>query len=208
MWKSATADIQFNSNFYTANGFAYKMTHNSDLSGTAYVISKEAKITADVNANVVVPEGLTIILKANESTTEEVKQESATRVYYMEDSASIKSKLTIESGVTLTNNGTISVAAIVNAVGGQASGYLTNKGYGVLEVNGTLTSIGKLNAYGMIVGSGSIEVKAGAVQELVTLEDWAGGTNAAGCESGNVMPFNNWTMYNIRVPLTVRKGAV
>ena len=218
VWKKATADIEFTgkegkaensvTKYYTANGFAYKMTPDSELSGTAYVISKEAKITADVNANVVVPSGLTLLLKANESTTEEVKWETGTRVYYTEESASIYSKLTIGENVTLTNNGTILVAAIVDAVGGQASGYLTDQGYGVLEVNGALTSAGKLNAYGMIVGSGAIEVKAGSVQELVTLEDWAGGTNAAGCERGDVMPFNNWTMYNIRVPMTVRKGAV
>ena len=215
VWKSAAADIQFNSNFYTANGFAYKMTNKSGVTGTAYVISTTAEITADVNANVVVPEGMTIILKANESTTEEVlwpeeySGDTKKRVYY--DAAGseeyIYSKLTISEGVTFTNHGVLSVGAVVEAIGGAASGYLTTDGFGVLEVNGEIVSTNSLNAYGMIVGSGNIDVKAGSVQELVTLEDWPGGTLALGCVGDGIMPFNNWTMYNIRVPMTVRQGA-
>ena len=205
IWKSAAADIQFGSNFYTANGFAYKMTNESGVTGTAYVISTTAEITADVNANVVVPEGLTIILKANESTMEEYVWQNGTRAYYTEDSSSIKSKLTIEEGVTLTNNGTISVAAVIHASTPQA-GFMTSAGFGVLEIDGTLVSKGALKAYGMMVGNGTIEAIGGSIVELVTMEDWPGGTKAASNIS-KIIPFNNWTLTNIRVPLTVRKGV-
>ena len=205
MLQEKTAEVKYNDCYY-AWSTALEMLNNGKItSGTLITMGKDAVLTK----NVTIPSGVTLVVPyAEESETAFVKNEAG-RIYFdTNNGANMTAKLTVAEGVTLTNNGTITVGASLGAIGGSYSCYISG-GYGVLEVNGDLVSGGTVNAYGFITGSGNMTVN-GTLLEALTLEDWPGGSAVAGINNGGTGEenfFNNWTMNNVRVATRLNSTA-
>lgn len=48
---------------------------------------------------------------------------------------------------------------------------------------------------------------AGRIYEEMVIQDWHGGTNAAGCQDGNVSPFNYWKLENVEGKVILEEGC-
>ena len=119
--------------------------------------------------------------------------------------------LTIESGNTLTVNGTLVVNAVV---GRQKSGHLDqdiNGGYGCVVNNGTIDILsgGAVDAFGLIEGeSGNVTVQSGGtLTDLYVVINWRGGSQAAAMYGAGIYPMNEYKADNISSTITVYSGG-
>ncbi len=118
--------------------------------------------------------------------------------------------LTIESGKTLTVNGTLVVNAVI---GRQAAGhydYDINGGYGRVVNNGTIDirSGGAVDAFGLIEGeNGNVIVRSGGtLTDLYVVIHWRGGSQAYAMFT-KVYPMNEYKADNIYSTITVHSGG-
>ena len=118
--------------------------------------------------------------------------------------------LTIESGKTLTVNGTLVVNAVI---GRQAAGhydYDINGGYGRVVNNGTIDirSGGAVDAFGLIEGeNGNVIVRSGGtLTDLYVVIHWRGGSQARAMFT-KVYPMNEYKADNIYSTITVHSGG-
>mgnify|MGYP002770963683 CR=1 FL=1 len=118
--------------------------------------------------------------------------------------------LTIESGKTLTVNGTLVVNAVI---GRQAAGhydYDINGGYGRVVNNGTIDirSGGAVDAFGLIEGeNGDMIVRSGGtLTDLYVVIHWRGGSQAYAMFT-KVYPMNEYKADNIYSTITVHSGG-
>ncbi len=121
--------------------------------------------------------------------------------------------LTMSSGANIQVNGAISLSACHSTkmpYNGAPSGPLSHI---KMESGSTMTvqSGGKLYAWGLITGFGSVRMKSGSeVYQDFQLRDWRGGnaTNNMRGNSQRVFPLAQYYIQNVEVPLTLESGAV
>ena len=118
--------------------------------------------------------------------------------------------LTMSDGASITVNGAISLGGRYYAAGGGEQGRpVGDYGYIKMADNSSITvkNSGKLYAWGFISGSGSVLAESGAtVYEFYQIADFRGGTASSGMGHG-VVPFSQYFVQNIEVPLTLNAGA-
>ena len=116
-------------------------------------------------------------------------------------------------GTKLIINGCLTIGSNrgKGGYGNQAIQGEISSSYSELTVNGTLVvgNTGKIFCPGYIVGTGNIEVlNGGVIYEPFVIEGWKGGSSAAGSyQDGKIMPFNQYSMDNIRVETKINYGA-
>lgn len=106
----------------------------------------------------------------------------------------------IDKNVEIYNYGEIRVGAKLYSLQGQEDtgkiaesyGYLVNNG-SLINNGGTIYIMGKAK----IDNDATLKCVSGTIYEDMVIQDWHGGTNAAGCEDGNVSPFNYWKLENV-----------
>ena len=116
------------------------------------------------------------------------------------DSAKAIKTFTIDKNVEIYNYGEIRVGAKLYSKQGQEDtgkiaesyGYLVNNS-SLINNGGTIYIMGKAK----IDSDATLKCVAGTIYEEMVIQDWHGGTNAAGCQDGNVSPFNYWKLENI-----------
>ncbi|MCD7859386.1 MAG: hypothetical protein LUH51_04340, partial [Firmicutes bacterium] len=124
--------------------------------------------------------------------------------------------LTMESGASITVNGSLSISAKVNAAG-SGSGNLNKSGgstigsYGYVYMeDGSSITIGNgggLYCWGYLSGNGEVTAESGAVvYEPFQLADFRGGGATSSMTSG-VFPLSQWYLQNIEAKLTIKAGA-
>lgn len=115
--------------------------------------------------------------------------------------------LTIDSGVTLTIDGELIIGAVQHYPDQFAQGITSGK-YNQIINNGTILVGGTLKVYGLIDGTGKIELNNGAtLYEPYIVNNFSGGTDTEGLYSAEQFPFEQFDTINIRPELKVNFGA-
>lgn len=115
--------------------------------------------------------------------------------------------LTIDSGVTLTIDGELIIGAVQHYPDQFAQGITSGK-YNQIINNGTILVGGTLKVYGLIDGTGKIELNNGAtLYEPYIVNNFSGGTDTEGLYSAEQFPFEQFDTINIRLELKVNFGA-
>ena len=168
----------------------------------------------DNNQSYTIPSGVTLLIPRNSSntvytTTPEVEAPDK----YVNASPVLYRKLTMANGAKITVNGAISVAGLQCATMPQ-NGWVIRE-YGQIQMNEgssiSISSGGKLYAWGYVTGAGSIEALSGSeVYECFQLADFRGGdgTSKMASNSYGVFPMSQFYLQNIEVPLKLYAEAV
>ncbi len=117
--------------------------------------------------------------------------------------------LTINSGVTLTVNGTLNIGGVISYPGQYYNGH-TSGWHGKIENDGDIVieSGGTLECWGFITGSGTVAAQSGSlVYEPFIVYDFAGGWNTAQLYFEGQSPFKQYAMQNIQTPLVINSGS-
>ncbi len=118
--------------------------------------------------------------------------------------------LTINSGVTLTVNGSVQVTAVVGVFGGGPAKNGVNGAYAQIILNGKMNvnSGGRVVSDGYIKGSGTIEAFSGAeIRDCFMLVHWRGGSHASYMRVQGVWPANEYDCNMIQVKIIIHSGA-
>lgn len=119
--------------------------------------------------------------------------------------------LTINSGVTLTVNGTLNIGSIIGRPGQDYQGH-TSGWHGKIENNGKINieNGGILDCWGLITGDGIVAAESGsAVYEPFIVYDFAGGANTTDLYLySDQSPFKQYALQNIQTDLVFYSGSL
>ena len=117
--------------------------------------------------------------------------------------------LAIDSGVTLTVDGTLNIGGVIGHPSQNYQGH-TSGWHGKIENNGAIVigNGGILDCWGFITGSGTVTGQYGAkVYEPFIVYDFVGGWNTVDLYFAGQSPFKQYAMQNIRTQLVICSGA-
>ena len=116
--------------------------------------------------------------------------------------------LTVPAGVTLTVNGTLRLGSVIGKSGHYYQGH-TSGAHGKVENNGAIavSSGGTLDSWGIITGSGKVDVTGGTVCEPFIVCDFSGGNNLKELYSAKAAPFRRYATQNIQCALTLDSAS-
>ncbi len=129
------------------------------------------------------------------------------------NSPSLFKKLTMPGGVSITVDGTLVVnSKMARGPGGSNRAGASSGSYGQLDMeSGSSINVnGVIVAYGYITGTGTVTANNGAqVYEGFQILDTPGGTHLTALNGNNngAFLFNQYSVQNIEVPLTIKAGA-
>lgn len=176
-------------------------------SGDTVLLLRDAALTESA----VIPAGVTLYIPYDETLSA-----AGTRDGTDADSPKLAAAdkafrtLTVESGVTLTVNGTLRLGGVIGYPGVFYQGH-TSGAFGRMVNRGTVTvaSGGVLDCFGMVDGAGQVTAQSGAaVYEPFIVYDYSGGSNTLALKNAGQSPFSQYTMQNIRCPLRIESGAL
>lgn len=179
--------VQVGTTYYTIED-ALKQSGNATVrANTAFTGTNVASLAgySKKNGNYTVANGETLLLPFSESDTEGYihptwqKDGDTSNLPSNSSGAKLYQSLTIPTGITVTNVGTVTIGAFT---GQKDSGHIggISGGYAEVTLSGTLSSSGTLNVYGNIKGNGTVNATAGTVLERMEILDWPGGSAAGG----------------------------
>ena len=114
--------------------------------------------------------------------------------------------LTIESGATLTVNGTLLVAGNQQSTQPR-TGFLTGD-YGAINLEGNLIVNGTLYARGEISGTGTVTAYSGStIYQRFQIADWRGGSASRTANELGVFPFSLYELGGISAKTVYMKGS-
>jgi hypothetical protein len=175
-------------------------------SGTTVVLLKNHTLSRDAT----VKPGVTLLLPFNSEHSSELNNyENGTSQKVDRGSAFVE--LTIPANVNLEVAGTLTVNAKRGNSSTKYMGHVTGANYAQLQLQEdsklTIHSNGTLNVLGFIYGTGSIEALQGSnILESMFIKGFRGGTATLSVAS-QVFPFDQYTVNNIEVDMTINKGA-
>mgnify|MGYP004504517393 CR=1 FL=1 len=155
--------------------------------------------------NVTIPEGVTLYIPYEEHYTTDYKNGGVSNDNKI--TATPFRLLTVNSGVTLTVNGTLRLGAVM---GKEKIGYQghNNGACGCIDNRGTIVVNGTLDSWGLITGSGTVTaVGGGKVYEPFIVCDFAGGNNLKNLYQADAAPFKRYAMQNIQCTLLLDSGS-
>ena len=195
---AGTYEARRGSTFYTSLTKALADNKRSDI-----FLLKDTTLTEDAE----IPSGVTFYIPYEEHYT--------TDTYHKNGGVSDENKitatpfrlLTINSGVTLTVNGTLRLGAEMGKKTLCYQGH-NNGAYGGVINEGTIAVNGTLDSWGLITGSGTVTaVGGGTVYEPFIVCDFAGGNNLKNLYQANAAPFKRYAMQNIQCTLVLDSGS-
>ena len=184
------------STFYPSLTKALTDNKRSDI-----FLLKDTTLTEDAE----IPSGVTLYIPYEEHYT----------TYYKNGGVSKDNKitatpfrlLTVNSGVTLTVNGTLRLGAEMGKMTLCYQGH-NNGAYGGVINEGTIAVNGTLDSWGLITGSGTVTaVGGGKVYEPFIVCDFAGGNNLQKLYQADAAPFKRYAMQNIQCTLQLDSGS-
>ena len=184
------------STFYQSLTNALTDNKRSDI-----FLLKDTTLTEDAE----IPSGVTLYIPYEEHYT----------TYYKNGGVSNDNKitatpfrlLTVNSGVTLTVNGTLRLGAEMGKITLCYQGH-NNGAYGGVINEGTIAVNGTLDSWGLITGSGTVTaVGGGTVYEPFIVCDFAGGKNLQYLYQADAAPFKRYAMQNIQCTLQLDSGS-
>ena len=155
--------------------------------------------------NVTIPKGVTLYIPYEEHYTMDYKNGGVSTEN--EITATPFRLLTVNSGVTLTVNGTLRLGAEMGKMTLCYQGH-NNGAYGGVINEGTIAVNGTLDSWGLITGSGTVTaVGGGTVYEPFIVCDFAGGNNLKNFYQANAAPFKRYAMQNIQCTLVLDSSS-
>ena len=184
------------STFYTSLTEALTDNKRSDI-----FLLKDTTLTEDAE----IPTGVTLYIPYEEHYTTDYKNGGDSNDNKI--TATPFRLLTVNSGVTLTVNGTLRLGAEMGKKTLCYQGH-NNGAYGGVINEGTIAVNGTLDSWGLITGSGTITaVGGGTVYEPFIVCDFAGGNNLKNLYQANAAPFKRYAMQNIQCTLQLDSGS-
>ena len=115
--------------------------------------------------------------------------------------------LTVEAGVTLTVNGKLIVGGVQHKADQSAQGH-TSGDYSKLVNNGNVIINGSMDVRGLVDGSGTLTVNAGAtLKQPFMVNNYSGGTNTSDLYGAGQFPFVQFDTVNVRCRQIIDYGA-
>lgn len=184
------------STFYTSLTKALTDNKRSDI-----FLLKNTTLTEDAE----IPSGVTLYIPYEEHYTTDYKNGGISNDDKI--TATPFRLLTVNSGVTLTVNGTLRLGAEMGKMTLCYQGH-NNGAYGGVVNEGTIAVNGTLDSWGLITGSGTVTaVGGGTVYEPFIVCDFAGGNNLKNLYQANAAPFKRYAMQNIQCTLQLDSGS-
>ena len=184
------------STFYTSLTKALTDNKRSDI-----FLLKNTTLTEDAE----IPSGVTLYIPYEEHYTTDYKNGGISNDDKI--TATPFRLLTVNSGVTLTVNGTLRLGAEMGKKTLCYQGH-NNGAYGGVINEGTIAVNGTLDSWGLITGSGTVTaVGGGTVYEPFIVCDFAGGNNLKNLYQANAAPFKRYAMQNIQCTLQLDSGS-
>lgn len=191
-----TYEARRGSTFYTSLTEALAANKKSDI-----FLLKDTTLTEDAE----IPTGVTLYIPYEEHCTTDHKNGGVSNDNKI--TATPFRLLTVNSGVTLTVNGTLRLGAEMGKKTLCYQGH-NNGAYGGVINEGTIAVNGTLDSWGLITGSGTITaVGGGTVYEPFIVCDFAGGNNLKNLYQANAAPFKRYAMQNIQCTLQLDSGS-
>lgn len=170
-------------------------------SGSTVFLLKDTELTQDAE----IPTGVTLYIPYEEHYTADYKNGGASKDNKI--TATPFRLLTVNSGVTLTVNGTLRLGAEMGKMTLCYQGH-NNGAYGGVINEGTIAVNGTLDSWGLITGSGTVTaVGGGKVYEPFIVCDFAGGNNLKNLYQANAAPFKRYAMQNIQCTLVLDSSS-
>lgn len=170
-------------------------------SGSTVFLLKDTELTQDAE----IPTGVTLYIPYEEHYTADYKNGGASKDNKI--TATPFRLLTVNSGVTLTVNGTLRLGAEMGKMTLCYQGH-NNGAYGGVINEGTIAVNGTLDSWGLITGSGTVTaVGGGKVYEPFIVCDFAGGNNLKNLYQANAAPFKRYAMQNIQCTLVLNSSS-
>ena len=155
--------------------------------------------------NVTIPKGVTLYIPYEEHYTTNYKNGGVSSDNKI--TATPFRLLTVNSGVTLTVNGTLRLGAEMGKMTLCYQGH-NNGAYGGVINEGTIAVNGTLDSWGLITGSGTVTaVGGGTVYEPFIVCDFAGGNNLKNLYQADTAPFKRYAMQNIQCTLVLDSSS-
>lgn len=184
------------STFYTSLTEALAAKKKSDI-----FLLKDTTLTEDAE----IPTGVTLYIPYEEHYTTDYKNGGVSKDNKI--TATPFRLLTVNSGVTLTVNGTLRLGAEMGKMTLCYQGH-NNGAYGGVVNEGTIAVNGTLDSWGLITGSGTVTaVGGGTVYEPFIVCDFAGGNNLKNLYQADAAPFKRYAMQNIQCTLQLDSGS-
>lgn len=184
------------STFYTSLTEALAANKKSDI-----FLLKDTTLTE----NAEIPSGVTLYIPYEEHYTTDYKNGGVSNDNKI--TATPFRLLTVNSGVTLTVNGTLRLGAEMGKMTLCYQGH-NNGAYGGVVNEGTIAVNGTLDSWGLITGSGTVTaVGGGTVYEPFIVCDFAGGNNLQKLYQANAAPFKRYAMQNIQCTLVLDSSS-
>lgn len=175
------------STFYPSLTKALTDNKRSDI-----FLLKDTTLTEDAE----IPSGVTLYIPYEEHYTTNYKNGGVSSDNKI--TATPFRLLTVNSGVTLTVNGTLRLGAEMGKMTLCYQGH-NNGAYGGVVNEGTIAVNGTLDSWGLITGSGTVTaVGGGTVYEPFIVCDFAGGNNLNNLYQADTAPFKRYAMQNIQ----------
>ena len=115
--------------------------------------------------------------------------------------------LTVEAGVTLTVNGKLIVGGVQHKADQSAQGH-TSGDYSKLVNKGNVIINGSMDVRGLVDGSGTLTVNAGAtLKQPFMVNNYSGGTNTSDLYGAGQFPFVQFDTVNVRCRQIINYGA-
>ena len=159
-----------------------------------------------IKESISIPEKRTLVVPSSDDLNDTV---TGNNVHGYPASGSIFRTLTVESGATLTVNGSLLVAGN-QACNSPYSGVRTGN-YGAMTIEGNAAVVvangGSLYARGLVSGDGAITALNGAkVYQMLQITDYRGGTVTTEIYE-KLFPFSAYNLTNITCPITYEFGS-
>lgn len=193
---AGTYEARRGSTFYPSLTKALADNKRSDI-----FLLKNTTLTDDAE----IPSGVTLYIPYEEYYTTNYKNGGASNDNKI--TATPFRLLTVNSGVTLTVNGTLRLGAEMGKMTLCYQGH-NNGAYGGVINEGTIAVNGTLDSWGLITGSGTVTaVGGGKVYEPFIVCDFAGGNNLKNLYQANAAPFKRYAMQNIQCTLVLDSSS-
>lgn len=158
-----------------------------------------------------IPGGVTLLIPCDTPNTAYITEPGLTASSAWSETPTVFRSLTLATGASITVNGAISVAAVVE---NYMSGGCTRGAVGQIALESgssiTVNSNGTLYCWGYITGDGNVTVESGGtVWEMLQVADWRGGTEVYNMRnnSDDVFPFSQYYIQNIQASMKIKAGA-
>lgn len=189
-------EVRRGSTFYTSLTEALAANKKSDI-----FLLKDTTLTEDAE----IPSGVTLYIPYEEHYTTNYKNGGVSDDNKI--TATPFRLLTVNSGVTLTVNGTLRLGAEMGKKTLCYQGH-NNGAYGGVINEGTIAVNGTLDSWGLITGSGTVTaVGGGKVYEPFIVCDFAGGNNLKNLYQADAAPFKRYAMQNIQCTLLLDSSS-